>query len=505
MQTPSLTLYFLYSTILIVPVVFWSTTAGLISHWRNDAAYNYGFFIFPISFWLLYRMRNIISQTPLKPEPIALVFILAMLIIWLLSRLVSINVTEQFSMVALIPLIIWFSLGSKIFKVALFPLWFLVLAVPMGKSLIPPLMEITADFTVNLVSNLGIPVYREGLNFILPTGHWSVVEACSGLNYLISSVTLGCLYAYLTYSANSKRIIFVVMICFIAVIANGLRASGIVLIGHFSNMRYGTGGDHTFYGWIFYGLVIFLVFYVGSLWADKETAPSKQDHPGLNESELPVKSVHFALITLTLLLSAKAAFYLAYVGNEPQPTTLERTLTISLTNWKIVQHDSAINWQPVVNNPTFLSNGVYQLDSYEVKLSVATFLSMSEKTDILSSQNKIVTSSGSGWKILADRREEQNSFFVKEYLIANNDRQLLLWNWNLLGQEETIDRKLGKLIMLKNLLLHGRSDGSIFFLTTAIEGDIESAREKLNFFLVDNYPNLRQHFSTLYSKDTSEK
>jgi exosortase len=49
----------------------------------------------------------------------------------------------------------------------------------------------------------GIPVHAEGLRFVIPTGSWSVVEACSGVRYLIASVTVGTLFAYLTYRSLS--------------------------------------------------------------------------------------------------------------------------------------------------------------------------------------------------------------------------------------------------------------------------------------------------------------
>ena len=51
----------------------------------------------------------------------------------------------------------------------------LFFAVPAGDVLVPAMMEFTAMSTVWLVKMTGIPVYREGLYFTLPSGHWSVV------------------------------------------------------------------------------------------------------------------------------------------------------------------------------------------------------------------------------------------------------------------------------------------------------------------------------------------
>jgi len=55
-------------------------------------------------------------------------------------------------------------------RAALFPLGFLLLMVPNGEALIQPLIAFTADFTVGAVRLVGIPVYREGPFFTMPTG-----------------------------------------------------------------------------------------------------------------------------------------------------------------------------------------------------------------------------------------------------------------------------------------------------------------------------------------------
>lgn len=61
----------------------------------------------------------------------------------------------------------------------------------MGEDLVSPIMEFSATYTVVALKLTGIPVYRHGSWFSLPTGSWSVVEAWSGVRYLIASVSLG--------------------------------------------------------------------------------------------------------------------------------------------------------------------------------------------------------------------------------------------------------------------------------------------------------------------------
>ncbi len=92
--------------------------------------------------------------------------------------------------------------GNDVTRRILYPLAFLFFAVPAGDFLMPTLMDHTADFTVMALRLSGVPVFREGNYFTIPSGNWSVVEACSGLRYLIASITLGVLFAYLNYRAR---------------------------------------------------------------------------------------------------------------------------------------------------------------------------------------------------------------------------------------------------------------------------------------------------------------
>ena len=179
-------------------------------------------------------------------------------------------------MVAMIPTVVIIIAGRRVARALAFPLGFLLLGVPVGEALIPPLMDWTADFTVTALRLSGIPVYREGTFFTIPSGQWSVVEGCSGLRYLIASITVGALFAYLSYQKLWKRLLFVALSVIVPIIANGMRAYMIVMIAHLSDMKLALGIDHLIYGWLFFGLVMLLLFWIGSFWRDPEPAISAQ-------------------------------------------------------------------------------------------------------------------------------------------------------------------------------------------------------------------------------------
>ena len=78
--------------------------------------------------------------------------------------------------------------------------------MPFGEFALPALMEWTADFTVFALQLSGIPVFREGQHFVIPSGNWSVIDECSGVRYLMASFMVGTLFAYLNYRSYKRRL-----------------------------------------------------------------------------------------------------------------------------------------------------------------------------------------------------------------------------------------------------------------------------------------------------------
>ena len=62
--------------------------------------------------------------------------------------------------------------------------------------------------------------------------------------------------------------LFVALSVIVPIIANGMRAYMIVMIAHLSDMKLALGVDHLIYGWVFFGIVMLLLFWIGSFWRE---------------------------------------------------------------------------------------------------------------------------------------------------------------------------------------------------------------------------------------------
>ena len=222
-----------------VLLLYRDTASVMVGIWHRSDTFAHGFLVLPISIWLVWRRRDQLAQLTPRPQPWMLLPMAAVAAVWLLADLASVNAAAQFALVALLVLAVPAVLGLQVAKAILFPLMFLFFAVPFGEFLLPVLMEHTADFTVMALRLSGIPVYREGLQFVIPSGNWSVVEACSGVRYLIASFMVGTLFAYLNYRSTTRRVVFMAVSIVVPIVANWLRAYMIVMLGHLSGNTLG--------------------------------------------------------------------------------------------------------------------------------------------------------------------------------------------------------------------------------------------------------------------------
>ncbi|MEI8592651.1 exosortase A [Photobacterium sp. Hal280] len=266
---------------LAIPVIgwlglFWPSLSNMVNVWANSKTYEHCFLVVPICLWLVWRERKAIR--PLRPSAswTAATLLAVSCLLWLLGRAAGIGLFEHFAAIVSLQLLLWAVLGTAIVRRFWFPLLYLLFAVPFGESLIPKLQIITADLSVWLLNISQIPVYREGLYLTIPNGRFYVAEACSGIRFLMSSVALGTLFAYLQFTKVYKRTLFVVFSFIFPIIANGIRAYGIVTIGYFSNMEYAAGADHLVYGWIFFSVVMLVIFFTASLFSDPQPLFSKR-------------------------------------------------------------------------------------------------------------------------------------------------------------------------------------------------------------------------------------
>lgn len=474
---------------LVLLIIYRETAWSMVSIWSRSDTFAHGYLIVPISLWLIWTRRGLLG--PVKPEPAlwVVVLVIPLSLVWLAAWLVDVAVIQQLAFVAMMIAGVWAIMGHQLGGLLVFPLFFLFFAVPVGAGLIPPMMEFTASSTVWMIEKTGIPVYREGLNFTLPTGTWSVVEACSGVRYIIASITLGALYAYLTYRSWTRRIAFLVVSAVVPVFANSVRAYIIVMLGHMSGMTIATGADHLIYGWVFFGLVVFVLFWLGAFFREDNEVeaavqPGKTEGPGPDYPRASNWKLLVTLISALLLASMTPLIADTWFGQSASGERLEIALPTVQDHWR--NSDLAPwRWRP----PSRVSG--QQAAFYERGQDVlGLYLQYADGTlkgaDVVGS-SALFTREHSRWHLnMQDKASvlgPDGELVVDEARLQGPDIELLVWSWYLMGETSTSNDYLAK--VYQTLARLGLRDAGAYRIVLAIpvQSSPAHARSQLQDFL----------------------
>ncbi|MEM9386303.1 MAG: exosortase A [Pseudomonadota bacterium] len=456
-------LAFLATAVAALTVAFTDTAAGMVHTWWRSETFAHGVVIYPICLWLVWRDRSRLSGLTPAPSPLALLAFAAMLVSWWIGRLADAQVVQEGAFVSMVAVTLWAFLGNDFVRRFWFALVFSLFAVPFGEGLIPLLMEYTAAFTVGAVKSLGIPIYRDGMMFSLPSGDFQVAKACSGIRYLIASTALGSLYAYLTYTSPWRRVAFVAVAIVVPIVANGFRALGIVLIAHFTQMRYAVGLDHLLYGWIFFGVVVFLLFWVGSFWGDAEAAEEAgvgDKLPSISvdaDRTYPLPKAFVVLgvggLLVSLALAASSALSPPATGPIASPS-----LPAGASGW-IGPLAPGARWSPVQPGADQLLRGAYrnEKDGTVLELAVAVFDPRGGAGDVSSAVNLVADRREWSSVTTIDRLEipasvEGELTAVNRSILRGPIGEYAFLQWFAIGEEQTNSGTVAVLSQLHNSL-----------------------------------------------------
>ncbi len=368
-------------------VLLWPSFESMVGIWARSDTFAHGYLVFPAVLWLIWRRRYDCLVMQPRPWWPGLVLLALLVPGWLIVRLAHVNAAEHFAIVAVLVLLVPVVFGRAIGLRLLFPLCFSFFAVPFGEFLLPTLMNSTADFTVAALRASGIPVYREGLEFVIPSGHWSVVEACSGIRYLIASFMVGTLFAYINYRGAGRRVVFGVVSLIVPLVANWLRAYMIVMIGHLSGNELATGVDHIIYGWIFFGLVMTLLYMVGIRYVD---APLVEPQPAVPASP-PAPRAPWPQVALTvtlLALPAGWAQHVEHLAGASAPVVLS-PLDLSAEGWTRLDSPTKSGWKPAYGGASAQEHACYLKGGRSFCVWVLFYRGQDEERKVMNSENRL--------------------------------------------------------------------------------------------------------------------
>ena len=459
--------------VLAILAVFADTATSIGRIWLRSETFSHGFVVVPVALWLIWRQRAELAAVPVRPCLAALPLLAIAGGAWLIGRLANANVVEHFALVLMIQSAVLVVLGWAFVRAIAFPLLFLFFAVPFGEAFVPRMIDWTADFTVLALKATGIPVYREGNDFAVPTGHWSVAKACSGIRYLIASVMAGTLFAYVTYTSFWRRAAFVVFSIVVPIVANWLRAYLIVLLGHLSGNELATGVDHVIYGWIFFGVVLLIMFWIGARFRSSASEGEDTDvslaaarvRTG-DASRLALLGAGVVTLVLALPWSALGVAMMAEAGDRPR--AIEPIAEAH--GWRAVESSNQ-SWRPAFSGERAATWQVFERRGQRVAVYIAYYSGQTQERKLVSAANNLLAPEGeSRWHYAGTGVSEvawrDVPFEATRSTIAGaGGRFDVVW-WYWIDGRVTSSDALAKIrIALSRLRLRGDDSAAIFVFT----------------------------------------
>ncbi len=480
------------STVLVL-AIFGATFLSMVDIWRRSDTFAHGFLVLPAFLYLTWLKRAELAAAPVRPYWPGLLAAAGAAFLWLMSELAGALAPAQFAVIALVPAAVLTMFGWQWLRVLAFPLAFLFFAVPFGEVFVPSLIDWTADFTVAALRFSGVPVYREGAQFVLPSGNWSVVEGCSGIRYLIASLVTGCLYAWLMYRSARRRAMFIAAALLVPLFANWLRAYLIVMIGHLSNNQLATGVDHLIYGWIFFGVVILALFAVGSRWReDPPDEAAAQKSAAIHRAGRSLGAgAGMALVGVALVAMAAPIAKAALDRAATQAAAVPFHLGAS-ANW--VRSEPFTAWRAVALGPVGQQFEYSAGAGQRVGMQLVLYRGQHQGSELVTTGNRLVTDDDPRhWHVTAHRTGEigigGRRVAYRETLVRA-DRLLAVRQWYWLDGETTISDIRAKVSLALDRLFV-RSDASAWVLVfTPVENNLDEGAAALDAFMRDRLPAL---------------
>lgn len=442
-----------------VLLMFADAARALWHQWLGNETHSYGLLVPLVSATLCWQLRFELARVPGAPSGMGATLVLLAASLWYVGTLASVDVVSHFALLAMPGAIVCCVYGLRVARVLAFPLAYLILALPFGEFLTPTLMQTTADIAVAGLRASGVPVFREAMTIAIPEGTFLVARECSGLNYTVAGIAIGTLYSYLTYRKPTKRVVAVLAFVVVPILANGVRVYLTILVSRLTNMEYGPGVEHVWFGRILFAAVIASMVMIGLLWRDSgqesdQVAPP-EPRPGRCDSTHRLWPVGVALGGLGAVASAQAAVTarlelvpVTHIAAFHTPGGRERWRSIDEVGSRWVPHYSG---EARKVSATFATDSGDTVDFYVG----AYIVGRRGSKEMISHHNRIFEADAREYFAESTRRVELRNGQILNVIERNQwheGRMLRVWYWFSVDSHPTTSRSMVKFRDLSALL-----------------------------------------------------
>lgn len=477
--------------------IFWLGFDSLARAW-STAEYSHGPLIPIISLYLFLReLRGMPPPGPARLIWPGLLAIAASLSLAALGNMMRVPDIVTYAFIIWVGGVVLSVFGWDRGRLHMLPVVHLVFMLPLPQLLYWKLtiflQGVSSQLGVWFVDLAGVAVYLEGNVIDLGVYKLQVAEACSGLRYLFPILSFSYLFAILYRGPFWHKIVLLLSAAPLTVFMNSVRIGIIGILVDRYGIEQAEGFLHFFQGWVIFLICVGILFLLAILLQRLAPTPLSLseaidlDFQGMGPIMARVFGIQpaaglFGAVILTAMVSAAWQFLPAPPLAAPERAPLA-LYPRDLDGWQSYTENLDPKIEKVLAADDYV-NAIFQRPdaTQPVSFFVAWYDKQTEGQGIHSPEVCLPTG---GWEVfsLAEvpldfTAEGYGSFLANRAVIQKGlSKQLVIYWFEGRGKRQSNDFR-AKLVVLKDSLVTGRTDGALVRYVTPIGPDeTEAAAE----------------------------
>ena len=257
--------YILLIFISILGLFYYNTIGWLIGSWLHNEYYSHGFLVPLISCYIVWSMKKELAMTEKKPSQSGLALFVAGIILHGIGVMWTVRFLSGLSLILTISGIILYLYGWDILNKLKFPLLFLIFMIPLPfvDMIAPPIQTISAIASSHMANIVGLPVERVGLVLSIPAGSFEVGLPCSGMNSIVSLLTIGTIFAFMLEGSNLMKFTILASSIPLALGGNIMRITSVLEVANIFGQEAAMKYFHDFSSLLLFSVALCGLFLVG--------------------------------------------------------------------------------------------------------------------------------------------------------------------------------------------------------------------------------------------------
>ncbi len=237
-------------------LLYWESLASLTRQWNNED-YSYCYLVPPLAAYLAYLNKDRLRRRRGGSTWPGYLLLGAAAMFFIMGRLGSLETITFVSMWVSIVAVSVLLFGIRSLRPLAFPLFVLAFAIPappfITNLLTFKLRLLSSSIAVDLLHLINFSAFREGNIIDLGFAQLQVVDACSGLRYLVSTILVALVAGYLFNKTLWERVLLVILAVPVSIVINSLRIVVVALLMRHVSVKFGEEGFyHDFSGWLIF-------------------------------------------------------------------------------------------------------------------------------------------------------------------------------------------------------------------------------------------------------------